>query len=158
MGSLNSALLLAVGQVAIMLAVMRFAIGLSVATMLATVCFTLLVAATFMALQQFFQVAFGSAPGKVIVIVLLMVQLASAGGTYPIETTPAFLRVISPYLPMSYAVAGLREAITGGIEGRVLDERRRPGGHVRGGAGRQPIAAARKRTWTMSRLHPALSL
>ncbi len=43
---------------------------------------------------------------------LLMVQLASAGGAYFVQTTPSFLQAINPYMPMTYVVNGLREAIT----------------------------------------------
>ena len=126
--------------------------------MMATFAFTMLAAAAFFALQQFFQVALGSAVGKVVVIVLLMVQLASCGGTYPIQTTPAFFQAINPYMPMTYVVEGLREAITGGIETRFW---------VAAGIllaifvvslAASSLAAARKRVWTMSRLHPALSI
>ena len=157
-GSLNSALLLVVGQVAIMLAVMHFAIGLNPQNMALTFAFTLLAAAAFYALQQFFQVSLGSAVGKVVIIVLLMVQLASAGGTYPIETTPAFLQAISPYLPMTYVVSGLREAITGGVETRFWTSVVVLATIFVVSLAATSIASARKRIWTMSRLHPALSI
>ncbi len=157
-GSLNPALLLSVGQVVIMLLVMHFAIGLDPKSLLATVAFTLLVAAAFFALQQFFQVTFGSAVGKVIVIVLLMVQLASCGGTYPIQTTPDFLQAINPYLPMTYAVEGLREAITGGIEARFWSSVAVLAAIFVVSLAATSLASARKRMWTMSRLHPALSI
>ena len=157
-GSLNSALLLSVGQVVIMLSVMRFAIGLNPKNVVATVCFTLLTAAAFFALQQFFQVSLGSAIGKVVIIVALMVQLASAGGTYPIQTTPSFLQAISPYMPMTYVVNGLREAITGGIETRFWTSVVVLVAIFVVSLAATSIASARKRTWTMSRLHPALSI
>lgn len=157
-GSLNSALMLAVGQVAIMLGVMHFAIGLDPQNTVGTVLFTMLVAFTFMALQQFFQIMFGSAVGKVIVITLLMVQLASCGGTYPIETEPAVLRAINPYLPMSYAVQGLREAITGGIDARFWAAVIVLAAVLVLSLIGSSIAASRKRTWSLDRLHPAISL
>jgi len=157
-GSLNSALLLSLGQVVIMLAVMHFAIGLNPANMLATFAFTMLAAAAFFALQQFFQVTLGSAVGKVVIIVLLMVQLASAGGTYPIQTTPSFLQAISPYLPMTYVVTGLREAITGGIETRFWSSVIVLAAIFMVSLAATSLASARKRIWTMSRLHPALSI
>lgn len=157
-GSLNSALLLSLGQVTIMLTVMHFAIGLDPKNMLATFAFTMLAAAAFFALQQFFQVALGSAVGKVVVIVLLMVQLASSGGTYPIQTTPAFLQTINPYMPMTYVVEGLREAITGGIETRFWIAAGILLAIFMVSLAASSIAAARKRVWTMSRLHPALSI
>lgn len=157
-GSLNSALLLSVGQVGIMLAVMHFAIGLNPKNVAATILFTLLVGAAFFALQQFFQVTFGSAVGKVIIIVLLMVQLASAGGTYPIQTTPDFLQAISPFMPMTYVVNGLRETITGGIEARFWEAVAVMAGIFVISLAATSIASARKRIWTMHRLHPALSI
>ncbi len=157
-GSLNSALVLSLGQVVIMLSVMHFAVGLNPANVLATFCFTMLAAAAFFALQQFFQVTLGSAIGKVVIIVLLMVQLASAGGTYPIQTTPSFLQVISPYMPMTYVVNGLREAITGGIEARYWTSVAVLTAIFVVSLAGTSIASARKRMWTMSRLHPALSI
>jgi putative membrane protein len=157
-GSLNSALLLSIGQVVIMLTVMHFAIGLNPKNVLATIAFSLLTAAAFFALQQFFQVTLGSAVGKVVIIVLLMVQLASAGGTYPIQTTPAFLQAISPYMPMTYVVNGLREAITGGIETRFWVSVAVLVAIFIVSLAATSIASARKRIWTMSRLHPALSI
>lgn len=157
-GSLNSALVLSLGQVVIMLSVMHFAIGLDPQNVIATLAFTMLAAAAFFALQQFFQVSLGSAVGKVVIIVLLMVQLASAGGTYPIQTTPSFLQAISPYMPMTYVVNGLREAITGGIETRFWTSAAVLAAIFVVSLAATSIASARKRMWTMSRLHPALSI
>jgi putative membrane protein len=157
-GSLNSALLLSVGQVVIMLSVMHFAIGLNPKNVVATIAFSLLTAAAFFALQQFFQVTLGSAVGKVVIIVMLMVQLASAGGTYPIQTTPSFLQAISPYMPMTYVVNGLRESITGGIETRFWTSVVVLLAIFVVSLAATSIASARKRIWTMSRLHPALSI
>lgn len=37
-----------------------------------------------------------------------MLQLTSAGGTYPVQTSPGFFGAIHPYLPMTYVVDGLR--------------------------------------------------
>lgn len=51
--------------------------------------------------------------GRFFAIVLLMLQLTSCGGTYPLEVLPRFFQVISPYLPMTYATAGLRSVISG---------------------------------------------
>ncbi|MEA5119480.1 MAG: YhgE/Pip domain-containing protein, partial [Propionicimonas sp.] len=157
-GALNPALGLGLGQVTIMLTVMHLAIGLDAANWVATFGFALLAAAAFFALQQFFQVAFGSAVGKVIVIVLLMVQLASSSGTYPIQTTPEFLQAISGWMPMTYVVAGLREAITGGLETRFWSSVVVLAGIFVVSLLATSIAASRKRMWTMSRLHPALSI
>ncbi len=157
-GSLNSGLVLSVGQVVIMLSVMHFAIGLNPRDVTATLGLALLTAAAFFALQQFFQVTLGSAVGKVVIIVLLMVQLASAGGTYPIQTTPSFLQAISPFMPMTYVVNGLREAITGGIGPRFWTSVTVLAAIFVVSLAATSIASARKRVWTMARLHPALSI
>ncbi|HEY0217111.1 MAG TPA: YhgE/Pip domain-containing protein, partial [Cellulomonas sp.] len=113
------ALAIGVGQVAVMIAVIHWGVGLQMSTALGTVAFTLLVAATFLALQQMLMAVLGPAAGKVAILALLMLQLASSGGTYPVETTPVFFRAIHPVLPMSYAVTGLRQTITGGADGRL---------------------------------------
>ncbi|WP_026962650.1 YhgE/Pip domain-containing protein [Alicyclobacillus herbarius] len=52
-----------------------------------------------------------SGPGRVAGIVLLILQLTSAGGTFPIQLVPSFFQAVHPYLPMTYAVAGLRNLI-----------------------------------------------
>lgn len=49
--------------------------------------------------------------GKFIAIVLLILQLSSSAGTFPIDTAHVFYQSIHPYLPMSYVITALREAI-----------------------------------------------
>ncbi|MFB6468286.1 YhgE/Pip family protein [Cytobacillus sp. Hz8] len=58
--------------------------------------------------------------GTPIVFVLFILQLASSGGTFPIETSPKFFRAISPYFPMTYTVEGLRMIISGINSSRLL--------------------------------------
>lgn len=54
--------------------------------------------------------------GKVIAIILLVLQVAGSGGTFPIQLTPRFFQVINPYLPFTYAISMEREAIGGIVE------------------------------------------
>ena len=72
----------------------------------------------------------GPAAGKVATIALLMLQITSASGTYPVQTTPAFFQACHPLLPMTYAVQGLRDLVTGTPDARlwiaVALPRRRP--------------------------------
>ncbi|GAB4073874.1 YhgE/Pip domain-containing protein [Barrientosiimonas marina] len=51
--------------------------------------------------------------GKAMVIVLLVLQLSGAGGTYPMALVPEFFHVIHPYLPFTYAIDLMREAVGG---------------------------------------------
>ncbi len=43
-----------------------------------------------------------------------VVPLTSAGGTYPVETSPAFFQAVGPFLPLSWAVTAPRHLISGG--------------------------------------------
>ena len=54
--------------------------------------------------------------GKVISIILLVLQVAGSGGTFPIQLTPKFFQVIYPFLPFTYAISFAREAIGGVVE------------------------------------------
>ena len=100
----------------------------------------------------------GPAAGKVAILALLMLQLASSGGTYPVETTPAFFRVIHPLLPMSYAVTGLREVITGGADARLAIAVVYLVALLVGSLALTAWRAGRLRTWSLARLHPAISI
>ena len=54
-------------------------------------------------------------PGKAIAIIFLVLQIAGGGGTFPIQVTPEFFQTIHPYLPFSYAIDALREAVGGPV-------------------------------------------
>ncbi|MFP3767209.1 YhgE/Pip domain-containing protein [Streptococcus sp. TATVAM-FAB35] len=45
-------------------------------------------------------------------LIMLLLQVGSAGGSYPIELSPKFFQVVHPYMPMSYIVTGLRQTIS----------------------------------------------
>lgn len=51
--------------------------------------------------------------GKAMVIVFLVLQLSGAGGTFPIELSSPFFQAINPFLPFTYAIAAMREAVGG---------------------------------------------
>lgn len=57
--------------------------------------------------------------GKVLGIVLLVIQIGGSGGTFPIQLTPKFFQAINPFLPFTYAISFAREAI-GGVVQSVL--------------------------------------
>ena len=72
---------------------------------------------TSMFLIMFMAMAFGN-PGRFISMILLVIQLGSCGGSFPIEITRGmngFFQAINPYLPMTYSVYGFREALTSGL-------------------------------------------
>ena len=57
--------------------------------------------------------------GKVLGIVLLVLQIGGSGGTFPIQLTPKFFQAINPFLPFTYAISLARESI-GGVVQSVL--------------------------------------
>ncbi|GIG36851.1 YhgE/Pip domain-containing protein [Cellulomonas pakistanensis] len=158
LAGLLPALAIGVGQVAILLTVVHVGLGLGWSTALGTAAFTVLVAWAFLAVQQMLIAVLGAAAGKVAIIALLMLQLTAASGTYPVETTPAFFRALHPALPMTYAVTGLRELTTGGTDGRLWTAVAALAAFLLGSLAITSWRAARQRTWTLSRLHPALSI
>lgn len=67
-----------------------------------------------MAVVMFLSVTFDN-PGRFVAMVLLMLQLGGAGGTFPMQVTMKFYNVIHWYLPMTYSILGLRNGISGGL-------------------------------------------
>lgn len=151
-------LLIGAAQAGVMLSVVALGLGMDLANVPGTIAFTVLVAATFFALQQALLALAGPAAGKVLILALLMLQLAGSGGTYPVQTTASFFQAIHPWLPMSYAVQGLRQVITGGADGRLVASTLVLVGVLLGSLAVTAWRAGRMRTWTLDRLHPAIAL
>lgn len=51
--------------------------------------------------------------GKAICIILLVLQLGSSGGTFPIQMTSSFFQALYPKIPFTYSIGLLREAVGG---------------------------------------------
>ncbi|WBO66867.1 YhgE/Pip family protein [Streptomyces camelliae] len=144
-------------QVAALMAVLHWAIGLQMLRAAGTIGFLFLVTACFGAIVQWLNARFGAA-GRILVLALLMLQLTSAGGTYPVQTSPGFFTAIHPFLPMSYIVEALRRLITGGGLGPVWQACAVLAAFTAGALTLTALAARRRQVWTLDRLHPELSL
>ncbi|MFF1283686.1 YhgE/Pip family protein [Streptomyces sp. NPDC058299] len=144
-------------QVAALMAVLHWAIGLQMLRAAGTIGFLCLVTACFAAIVQWLNAQFGAA-GRILVLALLMLQLTSAGGTYPVQTSPGFFNAIHPFLPMSYIVEALRRLITGGGLGPVWQACAVLTAFTAGALALTALAARRRQVWTLDRLHPELSL
>jgi YhgE/Pip-like protein len=72
----------------------------------------LLCSFVFMTIVYTLVAIFGNA-GKAMAIVLLVLQLSAAGGTFPIQVVPAFFQAINPFLPFTYAISMMREVVGG---------------------------------------------
>ncbi|MGP3975199.1 YhgE/Pip family protein [Streptomyces sp. 8N114] len=146
-----------VAQVAALMSVLHWGLGLQMARGLATVGFLALVTACFTAVVQFLNARFGPA-GRILVLAMLMLQLTSAGGTYPIQTSPGFFNALHPFLPMSYVVEGLRHLITGGELWPVWRACLVLLAFTAGALALTAVTARRKQVWTLDRLRPEISL
>ncbi|MDK0519005.1 YhgE/Pip domain-containing protein [Streptomyces sp. ML-6] len=144
-------------QVAALMAVLHWGLGLQMTRAAGTIAFLALVTCCFAAIVQWLNARFGAA-GRILVLAVLMLQLTSAGGTYPVQTSPGFFNAIHPYLPMSYIVEGLRRLITGGGLGPVWQGSAVLLAFTAGALALTAVAARRKQVWTLDRLHPELSL
>lgn len=72
------------------------------------------------ALAYMFFIMFLSAildnPGRFIATIILVLQLAASGGTFPISLSNSFFKALNPFLPMTYSILGFRQAIGGGLQ------------------------------------------
>ncbi|WP_369211560.1 YhgE/Pip family protein [Streptomyces flavofungini] len=148
---------LGVLQTVALMSVLHWGLGLQMARAAGAVAFLFLVTACFAAIVQWLNARFGAA-GRILVLAALMLQLTSAGGTYPVQTSPGFFGAIHPFLPMSHVVDALRRLITGGGLGPVWLACAVLTAFTLGALALTALSARRKQVWTLDRLHPELTL
>lgn len=151
-------LLVALCQVMVMYAVVHFGVGLEPRYPVASLAFLALIAAVFLAMIQAFNAVFGEATGRVVALAFLMFQLVSAGGIYPVETTARPFQILHPYVPMTYAVNGLRELTVGGVDSRLWVAIGVLVGVLVVSLGATAWAARRDRQYTVARLKPPVEV
>lgn len=144
-------------QAGALLAVLHWGLGLQMARGAGTAAFLLLVTVCFTAVVQFLGARFGPA-GRILVLALLMLQLTSAGGTYPVQTSPDFFNALHPLLPMTYVVEGLRHLITGGGLQPVWQACAVLAAFTAAALALTAWTARHAQVWTMDRLHPEIRL
>lgn len=115
-----------------------------------------LAAGAFVAIDHCLRVAFGVV-GEALSLVLLIVQLTSCGGLYPIETTPAPFRAIHPFLPMTYLVDGLRVTVSGGLTQNLVRDIVVLAAILVVFLGITALVIRKQRVWTPNRLYPAIT-
>ena len=62
-----------------------------------------------------FVFAFGNI-GEALSIIVLVIQVAGSGGTYPIEMLPRFFQTLYKFMPFNYAMNALRETVGGSYD------------------------------------------
>ena len=99
-------------------AVLSLTLGFQFANPLATFGILVFASATYAAIILALNVWFG-AVGQFLGLVLMVLQLVTAGGTFPWQTLPAPLAALHHVLPMSYVVDAMRQVMYGGDLARV---------------------------------------
>ncbi len=145
-------------QAVILYCVVRFALGLQVAHPVAMVFFMIGVSLAFIAFTQAVNAFVGPAVGRVLIMALLMLQLVSSGGMYPVETTSKPFQVLHAYDPMTYGVNGLRQLILGGIDHRLWQAIAVMALLWAASVTVSCLSARRNRLWNLDRLLPAIKI
>ncbi|MBO3129308.1 YhgE/Pip domain-containing protein [Dermatophilus congolensis] len=144
------AALVGIGQAVLLFTVMHWAVGITITNPGLFIGFAVLASCAFMAINQALVATLGPA-GRFIGLLLIVLQLSSAGATYPIETAPGFFQFMHPLLPLTYAVQAFRSLIAGGTLHLA------PAALVMllwliAALGMTVFTAARGRIWTVARL------
>jgi putative membrane protein len=139
----------------LLLGVVWLGLGLDPVNIGGSIGVVLLTAVCFTAIAHLLRTWLGKV-GSAITLILLMVQLTSAGGLYPVETLPAPFRAVHNLIPMTYVVDALRISFTGG----PIDHLWRDIGVLAGitivAVGLCMWVVHRRRTFRLRDLHPVL--
>ena len=144
-------------QMAAMFTVVKLALGIGPVHPVPTALFLVLISAAFVAILQALNAWFG-AVGQFLGLVLMLTQLVTAGGTFPWQTLPEPLNSLHRFLPMSYAVEGLRQLLYGGNLAIAVRDGAVLAAFGVGALALTTWAAWRRRVWTATSLQPELVL
>ncbi len=106
-------LLIGLVQAVVLAVILKICLGLQVNNLPMYYLSCCLVSVVFLSIVQFL-IVFMDDIGKFLAILLLILQLTSCGGTFPMETVPALFNKLYPFMPMTYSVNLFKEAISGG--------------------------------------------
>ncbi|WP_067477213.1 YhgE/Pip domain-containing protein [Actinomadura hibisca] len=137
--------------------VLTVGLGLDAVNVGGTLGLMALGVATFSAIVHLLRLTLG-AVGDALALALLMLQLVSCGGLYPVETLPQPFRAIHDVVPMTYFVAPMRATISGGQTSHVVKDALILGGFLVAALALLVLAVHLQRRWSMRRLKPELEL
>lgn len=100
-------------QAVVASAILLYGLGLEVANQPLFYLFATLTSLVFITMIQFLVTAFDN-PGRFIAIIILILQLTTSAGTFPLELIPKFLQPFNLLLPMTYSVQGFKAVISSG--------------------------------------------
>ena len=111
--------LIGIAQAVLMFAAVKFGLGFQMAHPWLAFLFLCFVATIFTLFIHGVVVFFGS-PGKLIALIIMILQLITAGGTMPYETLPHAMRWMHDFFPMGYAVTGMHRLSYGINESSLM--------------------------------------
>ena len=144
-------------QAALVFGAVSLGLGIDTAHPWLTVGFLMFTSVTFVAILHALSAWFG-AIGKFLGLVLMVIQLVSAGGTFPWQTIPAPLYVFHHVLPMSYAIDGVRHLMYGGPGLSLGRDLLVLAAWLVAGLLASTLAARKQRVWVAKKLQPELAL
>jgi putative membrane protein len=144
-------------QATVLTLVVNLALGLDAAHPVLMLLFMLAAAMAFSAIIQGIVALLGS-PGKLVVLILLVLQLVSSGGTFPWQTTPQPLHVVHEVLPMGYVVTGMRHLIYGADLSMILPTVLGLLGYTALGLAMSTLAVRKGKSWTLKTLQPEIAV
>lgn len=92
-------------------AIMLFGFHLQVDHVGEFIVVSIVTSLAYMFLIMFLSITFGN-PGRFAAMIILVLQLGSSGGMFPVELTNQFFQSVHEFVPMSYAILGFREAMS----------------------------------------------
>ncbi|MDX8289487.1 YhgE/Pip domain-containing protein [Metabacillus indicus] len=107
--------LAAVGVIQALLAdaVLLYGLDIEVQSVPLFILFSIITSLAFLTLVQFFVTSLGD-PGRFVAIIILILQLTTSAGTFPLELIPEPLQIFNAWLPMTYTVSGFKAVISSG--------------------------------------------
>ncbi len=112
--------LLGLAQALAAVLVLRFWVGIPMADLAAVGGIAVLTSLTFMAVNQGLVGLLGPS-GRFVALLLVVLQLAAAGGTYPVQTAAPFFQAIHAWLPVSHSMNAFRMLVAGGDQSILPD-------------------------------------
>jgi putative membrane protein len=100
-------------QALVAASLLLFGLNLQVESVPLFLFFSIITSLTFITLIQLLVTTLGD-PGRFIAIIILILQLTTSAGTFPLELIPNALQPISSFLPMTYSVSGFKAVISSG--------------------------------------------
>lgn len=88
-------------------------IGIEPASVPQMYFFAVVMALSFSAVLQCFNLAFGIG-GNIVGVLVTIFMIPACGGSFPADLMPEFFSKISAFLPMTYSIDGIREALSVG--------------------------------------------